>query len=743
MQHGDEDGFFDSLRRLGKLKKERLGGQPSDRALAEKAKVRPTTVGDWLRGNRFPQEFDPIRAVLREVQAEAYRRGLLDEETKALLDEGRLHEVYRAEAARRTRPVRDGVQRAQAHRVLTHDERLATLAALPDKPRPLGQWSPRRLGVHPAVPGRAATTPQQGFVLPAYVPRPHDAELRAHLVDVAAAGDTSLVVVLGASCSGKTRTAYEAVRAALSDWELIFPTGPDSLLAALTAGAVGPRTVLWLNEAQNFLYGPAGETSAAALLRRLDHPGPAVIVATLWPRYHQELTAYGTVGPHPHARSLLAQAHRTDIPAAFTDDDLDILRDLARSDASLALAQRTGAPAVTQILAAGPDLVHHYQHPTDPHGPYGQAVISAAIDARRLGVTDPIPLAMLEEAAVGYLTDAQRAAADPGSWFTHALAYARTKVKDVVAALEGIPHPVGMGTIPGVVRLADYLEEHGQAARRMLCPPAAFWTAAANHIRNASDLRALADAAHARWRLWHAALLYQKACDAGDNDALNSLAEIRERAGEHRAAERLYRQAFDAGDTSALTKLAAMREQAGDHQGAEQLYQQAAHAGDASARRRLGEIRGMARDREETERLVRQTVDSGSTSALTRLAVMRGQAGDYRAAERLYRQAAASGSRIALTGLASLRKRVGDLREAEQLYRQAASTGIVRALRELALMRETAGDYQEAERLARQAADAGDTFALTSLAETHAFEPRWQQVLRYGLEPDTSPPKAQ
>ncbi|MFF4796742.1 hypothetical protein ACFY2M_45845 [Streptomyces sp. NPDC001276] len=45
----------------------------------------------------------------------------------------------------------------------------------------------------------------------------------------------------GESCTGKTRTAVEALKAAPDDFQLLFPTDTHSLLAA---DALASRTVL-------------------------------------------------------------------------------------------------------------------------------------------------------------------------------------------------------------------------------------------------------------------------------------------------------------------------------------------------------------------------------------------------------------------------------------------------------------------------------------------------------------------
>ena len=51
-----------------------------------------------------------------------------------------------------------------------------------------------------------------------------------------------------------------------------------------------------------------------------------------------------------------------------------------RARLAAALATSTDG-RITQTLAAGPQLVDHYQQPTEPHGLYGHAVITAAMDA--------------------------------------------------------------------------------------------------------------------------------------------------------------------------------------------------------------------------------------------------------------------------------------------------------------------------------------------------------------------------
>ena len=171
--------------------------------------------------------------------------------------------------------------------------------------------------------------------LPAYVPREHDALLE-QVVRRAAGGRSGIAVLVGGSSTGKTRACWEALRVLRAQpgqwrlWHPIDPTRPDAALRELPA--IGPRTVIWLNEAQYYLDqadGALGERVAAGLRELLRGPAraPVLVLATLWPRYWDTLTARPAEGadPHAQARELLAGQDIT-VPAAFTPVQLDQLR---------------------------------------------------------------------------------------------------------------------------------------------------------------------------------------------------------------------------------------------------------------------------------------------------------------------------------------------------------------------------------------------------------------------------------
>ncbi|MFC9603356.1 tetratricopeptide repeat protein [Streptomyces niveus] len=528
------------------------------------------------------------------------------------------------------------------------------------------------------------------------------------------------------------------------DFDLLFPADPAGLLGALAAEALRPGSLLWLNEAQDFLAGPDGEAVAGALLRRLDRDGPFLVVATLWPDHRESLTAtvpFGEQDSHRQARALLAQAHRVVVPRSFAGS-LEAVRDAARDDPALADALRTGTDELTQVLAAGPDLVDHYENPSGQAGVHGRALIRAAMDAHRLGVTGPLPLALLEEAAAGYLDTADRAVGP--DWFTHALAYARTDIKHTIQALQDVARTSGTGVEPRMLRLADYLAQHGRRAHRADCPPLSFWEAAYRHLMRPDDLADEADKrmrkgwARRLWRraaehgssramsecarqLWSedreaAERLAREAAGQGDFRGLFTLAFIPEHTGDFAEAERLSLLASAEGGTFGLRRLSERRLRAGDTAGAERNLRQAADVGDTEALILLARSRAKAGAQDEAEHLVNRAVEANDTEGLAQLAALRMIEGDFNRAEELATLVTRRGSTRAWNLLGDLVEERGDLEQARPLFHKAADLGDDTALSRLAWMAECAGEHDESVRLLEEALAAGHTDAVATVA---------------------------
>ena len=429
-----------------------------------------------------------------------------------------------------------------------------------DKPaygRPVARWDPVELGVHRVI---------GGGPMPAYVRRPHD-ELLLAVLDPAVRA-SRLVVIRGGSSTGKTRAAYEAVAARLADWQLDYPLDPGALEERLEIG-VPARTVLWLAELRQ--YADEGGAKVFARLADLLDGDGHLIITTSWPEHWTAYTdaARARLGPadRPGTPGRLlerlpelagcdpagidpARGGVIDVPDGFTPADLDAATQTG--DSVLAAAAADAADAgkagqVTQYLAGVPDLLDRYSGPGGD--PYGQAIIAAAMDAGQLGHASPLSAALLQQAAVGYLTDPQRTK-EIASWRDAALIWATEELKGTVRALQPVPSVSGTGTAG--YQAADYLIQYATRKRRSALMPASTWKAILSHVRDPADAARLADSASNRELYDYAIPLYRHAADAGDSQAARTLVSLlaeRGDLGELRARA-------DADDQFAASRLA-------------------------------------------------------------------------------------------------------------------------------------------------------------------------------------------
>ena len=536
-----------------------------------------------------------------------------------------------------------------------------------------------------------------------------------------------MIVLAGDSSTGKTRALWEALRHLPDHWRVWSPAGARALNKGLAAAGVGPRTVVWLDDAHNYL-GLASQLAADTaerLIGLIADPdgGPVLIAATLWPQYWQQLTAQPRRAPGQtefasaeqglaHIPALLESATYLHVPSAFATDDLAAAGDAASHDPRLALAlQYASEGKITQYLAGAPKLLERYRSAP----PEAKALVDAAVDARRFGHTDRLPERLLLDAAPGYVgSDVWDQLRD--DWETQALQAMTLDWRGLPGPLTRIrPRPGETPADGPEYRLADVLEQTGGQDRRYVAPPQEFWAAAARDAPT-EDLAGIGHAAQTRSRLRDAVRIYLKAAAADNAWALYELALMREEAGDHAGAERSATKAAFAGDCDALKILAMHREHAEDRAAAERLYRVAVEAGDKECVHFLPRMREEAGDHAAAERLALEAARSGDTEGLARLVGMRAKARNYQDAERLALEALDMGDPSPLSDVASYWASDENRTEAERLYRLAADHGDNYALRQLTEMLEDTGDHAGADRFAQEAARKENPSALRALA---------------------------
>ena len=143
-------------------------------------------------------------------------------------------------------------------------------------------------------------------------------------------------------------------------------------------------------------------------------------------------------------------------------------RAAATRDPRLAGALEAAGYGLTQTLAAAPQLVARWEDAQEAD-PYAWAVLTAALDAARLGARAPLTAGFLRAAAPGYCTSAQQAEA-PDDWFEQALAYATAKLHGAAAALA--PPGTTWARSPGTPWRTTCSSTPAGNAATPACPPA-------------------------------------------------------------------------------------------------------------------------------------------------------------------------------------------------------------------------------------------------------------------------------
>ncbi|MFF3224063.1 hypothetical protein ACFYV7_14820 [Nocardia suismassiliense] len=364
--------------------------------------------------------------------------------------------------------------------------------------RPLVEiTNPFELEVH-----RSITLANTGELpcLPLYVRRAHDRVL-AEIVQRAMGGESVMAVLVAGSSAGKTRSIWEALTPLreVSGWRLWHPLIPTRRHALDELKRVKARTVLWLNELQEYL-GSDDEQIAVELHRLLPdkNRAPVLILGTLWPAHHARLCG----NPASQIRKLLE--HKViALPEQFVGQDLIAVRQTAATDPRLAKAvEQAEDGQITQYLAGGPELVNWYLFSSSPTA---KAVTEVAMDARRLGHRNAFSYALLRDVAPSYMSAVDWDQAG-GNWLEQALAETSTPRKGArgpVTRIHSTARPTGgrrnspqsqSGTHPTdtepLYQLADYLDEYGRTHRADRIPPIRFWESIALHA-HPDDLTAL------------------------------------------------------------------------------------------------------------------------------------------------------------------------------------------------------------------------------------------------------------
>ncbi len=244
------------------------------------------------------------------------------------------------------------VERRTAHREALPEQ---ILSGRPRRVRELDD--PILLRVHPAGARNGVSEDR----VPPYIFRDCQHGLRE------AVADGGFVLLVGDSTAGKTRAAYEAVRAVLPDHVLVAPTKRESLDTVLPAVLEQRRCVVWLDDLERFL-GPDGLTAAMATRMLDDGDRDVLLLGTMRTAEHDRYSAreQDPLDARREAwqagREVLELARVIEVRREWSDAELQRAKryvDDPRFRAALRHCPRFG---LAEALAAGPELAQDWRN---------------------------------------------------------------------------------------------------------------------------------------------------------------------------------------------------------------------------------------------------------------------------------------------------------------------------------------------------------------------------------------------
>ncbi|MGY1702815.1 trypsin-like peptidase domain-containing protein [Geodermatophilus sp. SYSU D00766] len=585
--------------------------------------------------------------------------------------------------------------------------------------------NPYRLGATASDYGNQATFGQRD----PYVPRTAR-KVDRRLKEALTPG--SMVLLVGPSKSGKTRTAFEAAQRRWPDAHVLVP-----LVAHLSGLAAHPRLsttddsiIVWLDDLQRF-FTSADPLTPALLDRLRGRPGPTIVLATLRQEARDRLRdATGELSRD--TRSVLEAAATIELTHTSADPVEQAAAQAAYPDADL------GGVGLAEELAHAPALLRAYDD-TEAADPLQHRIVRVAIDWARAGVPRPIPEPDLVELAQDALWQERPDVEVEDRQAADAVKKARTALPGTGRAALLLTYPLP-DRIRGY-RPFSYLIAADDGQRGQTRPvPRGFWLQALQRC-SPDEAHDIGTAAYYRREIDASLKALHRAAGTGDAEALRQIGFILAREVDPPdlpAARTAYEQAAEAGNTTALYNLGNLLSQLLDPpelDAARRAYEQAAAAGNTDALNNLGILladRWDPPDLPAARTAYEQAAAAGNTGALNNLGILladRWDPPDLPAARTAYEQAAAAGNTGALFNLGILladRCDPPDLPAARTAYEQAAAAGHTDALFNLGILLATRWDPPDlpAARTAyEQAAEAGHTGALNNLG--NLLSDRW------------------
>jgi Flp pilus assembly protein TadD len=587
-------------------------------------------------------------------------------------------------------------------RAETREQRRAWLREEPLRIRDLTRDQLYDLGVDREAPEALQLLGIPG-ISAAYEPRDADRDLRDALRKASARNGVELIVVTGRSKAGKSRCALEAVMAVVPDGWLVAPVPVTEYPEALAELAVEKFSlarpiVLWLDDLEDWAR-PGGLTPQ--ILRQMHGwQQPVILLATVFGKGTRR-AGPDAVKFHDDLTTLLARADEHPLESRPTDAEHERLRKRFGEQS----AQRLREDGLGEFLIAAPELVKRLDYGENL---IGRAIVRVAVDCRRAGYFDPIPLPWLRTLHTHYYRGpANEQHFTAGLvWATERL-YSNTGLLDRIGVAASVPTTRSESYEP-----YDYLVDH--AHRRGEAISGAVWDHVIQHapVEQLATIGGFAFYAHDHERAERA---FRRGDQADDAVAAYNLGVLLKQRGDLDGAEAAYRRGDERGEATASSNLGLLLQDRGDLDGAEAAYRRGDKRGGELAACNLGILLHLRGHLDDAEAAYRRAEKRGDTAASSNLGLLLQDRGDLGGAEAAYRRGDEHGQAAATFNLAALLEERGDLDGAHAAYRRARELGIGISATDLGTLLQAHGDLDGAEAAYRRADEGGDAVAARKL----------------------------
>ncbi|GAB3914362.1 hypothetical protein GCM10029964_125620 [Kibdelosporangium lantanae] len=416
------------------------------------------------------------------------------------------------------------------------------------------------------------------------------------------------ILLHGDSKAGKSRTMAEAVKSEWPAAPIVLPKDGESLaaLSLLEPSLNISRSpaIVWIDDLTitDLTY------LSSAVLE--EWSARAILVATMTTkRYKDGLKTgaeFGTV-----ARDALYRAIAYELPFDLTSDERHAAQQLYPQENIN--RNPNESISIGETLVAGDELIRKL-HAGREECPAGQAIVRAAVDARRAGLFRPISEEELGKLFPLYLRQVNRGISPTTEQFSLGLRWAAEPVASQVAILQQVSGDKW--------EVLDYIVEaetgvHNHTRRPL---PNFLWRNLLEATTPA-DAMSIGVAAFFSGQLdtSHAAMLRAQTYERHHFMATYNLAAILDAQGNAESAKTLYRQIINTGHPEAapraMVNLAAMMSKAGDRIGAQVVLKQAIGTNHPDMAPRaafdMGINFAIAEDFENSQRCFQQAIDTG------------------------------------------------------------------------------------------------------------------------------------